>query len=118
MFLIVVIDTPLLVLRQVPRAAQPLTSMTYTARWVWSLPRGDFAFPLADLARDGVIGDEQIALLAHIIRADENDYMRKVTFDQNKKSVQREYRRVGGPRINWYNATLKNIRLWVSGACT
>ena len=54
-----------------------------------------------------IISDRAITLLGHIIRADDNDQMKKVAIDAEFKRVERNKRRVGRPRFFWLQLTME-----------
>ena len=53
------------------------------------------------------IVDRAITLLGHIIRANEQDQMRKIAIDAEFKRVERDKRRVGRPRFFWLQLTME-----------
>ena len=60
-----------------------------------------------------VISDRAITLLGHLIRADNNDQMRKVAIDAEFIRVERYKRRVGRPRFYWLQNTMARAhKLW------
>ena len=52
------------------------------------------------------ISERAVTLLGHIIRADEQDQMRKIAIDAELNRVERDKRRVGRPRFFWLQTTM------------
>ena len=53
--------------------------------------------------------DRQITLYAHVIRANEDDPMQKISIDVTGERIKADFRRPGHPRIKWYDTTRKHI---------
>ena len=53
-----------------------------------------------------VVSDRAITLLAHVIRANDDDQMKMIAIDAGYKRVERLKRRVGRPRVFWLQATM------------
>jgi len=56
-----------------------------------------------------LILERQETLLGHILRLDHTDLMRKVTCDDHLRRPYQLYKRVGGPRSNWYDDNLNRV---------
>jgi len=56
-----------------------------------------------------LILERQETLLGHILRLDHTDLMRKVTCDEQLRRPYQLYKRVGGPRSNWYDDNLNRV---------
>ena len=48
------------------------------------------------------IEQRQITLFAHLLRAPEDDEMKKISVQPNGKRVWAGFRRVGRPKLKWY----------------
>ena len=51
--------------------------------------------------------DRQMILLGHIIRRDQEDFMKQVSFDDNSNKRQQLYKRTGAPRLNWIDDSIQ-----------
>ena len=52
---------------------------------------------------------KQIALYAHLLRAPNNDPMKKVSFNEDGSRKMANWRRVGRPRTKWYDTTTSKV---------
>ena len=50
-----------------------------------------------------------ILLYAHIIGADEDDPMKSISVTDQGERIKADFRRVGRPRVKWYDATRGHI---------
>ena len=53
--------------------------------------------------------ERHIVLYAHIIRADEDDPMTNISITDQGERVKADFRRVGRPRIKWYDTAIGHI---------
>ena len=53
--------------------------------------------------------ERQIVLYAHIIRTDEDDPMNNISITEQGERVEADFRRVGRPRVKWYDTTRRHI---------
>ena len=51
--------------------------------------------------------DRQMILLGHIIRRDQDNFMKQVSFDDNIDKKQQLYKRSGAPRLNWIDDNIQ-----------
>ena len=53
--------------------------------------------------------ERQIVSYAHMVRADEDDPMKSISVTEQGERVRADFRRVGRPRVKWYDATKGHI---------
>ena len=56
-----------------------------------------------------ILIERQTALYAHIIRAGEDDPMKSISITEQGERVRADFRRVGRPRVKWYDTTRGHI---------
>ena len=54
--------------------------------------------------------ERQIVLLAHTIRLDEQDPLKRIAVDETGGRKRSDFRRAGRPRTKWYDTTYKKSR--------
>ena len=52
---------------------------------------------------------KRITLFAHLLRAPENDELKKISVQPNGKQIWAGYRRVGRPKLKWYEVVKSAI---------
>ena len=52
--------------------------------------------------------NRQIKIMAHLLRAEENDVMKACTVDHNGLRITAGFKRTGRPRIKWYDQVMNS----------
>ena len=55
--------------------------------------------------------DRQIKFLGHIVRSDLNDPVRTSTITEDGSRAKAGFKRVGRPRLKWYDMVIENIKI-------